>query len=117
MHLLLALAQSFGGRPVSIVDYNRHSPTIDPKFPPNTPTDRFIWLSTSDALKNAQHQPDIYLSPPLPLNPPRKHERLADHDTIDYGNEVGRAVEFIFGLAWQYSKDQEFYVRCVRYAD
>lgn len=102
---------------VSIIDYNRHSPTIDPKFFPNTPTDRFFWLSTSDALKNAQRQPDIFFSPPLPQNPPRKHERIAAHDTIDHGNRVGWAVEFIIGSAWRYTKDQGFYARCVRYAD
>jgi hypothetical protein len=102
---------------VSIVDYNSHAPTIDPEFFPNTPSDRFFWLSTSDALKNAQQQPDIYFNPPLPDNPPRKRERIAKGDMVDHGNNVGWAMEFIAGSAWRYTKDQEFYVRCTRYAD
>jgi hypothetical protein len=53
----------------------------------------------------------------LPDNPPRKYERIANGDTVDHGNNIGWAVEFIVGSAWRYTKDQEFYVRCARYAD
>ncbi len=102
---------------VSIVDYNRFSPTIDQTFFPDTPTERFFWLSTSDALKNAQEQPDIFFNPFPPDSPPRKDVRIAANDMVDHDNKLGWAVEFIVGSAWRYKKDQEFYVRCTRYAD
>jgi hypothetical protein len=102
---------------VSIVDYNKHAPTIDPTFFPFTPSDRFFWLSTSDALKNAQQQPDIFFTPPQPEQPPRKSERIASGEMTDHDNNMGWAVEFIAGSAWRYTKNQEFYVRCTRYAD
>jgi cytochrome c553 len=102
---------------VSLVDYNRFAPTIDEAFFPNTPSERFFWLSTSDALKNAQEQSDLFFNPFPPDSPPRKEVRIAANDIVDHGNNIGWAMEFIAGSAWRYTKNQEFYVRCVRYAD
>ena len=101
---------------ISLVDYNRFAPSIDEAFFPNTPEERFFWLSTSDALKNAQEQPDIFVNPFPPAAPPRKSVRLAAGDVVDHGNNIAWAMEFIAGGAWRYPKNQEFYVRCTRSA-
>jgi cytochrome c553 len=102
---------------VSIIDYNRFEPTIDETFFPNTPSDRFFWLSTSDALKKAQEQPDIFFNPFPPESPPRKDVRIAANDIVDHSNNIGWAMEFIIGSAWRYTKNREFYTRCTRYAN
>lgn len=91
---------------VSIVNYNKTSPSIDEEFFPNTPVKYFFWTSTSDVAGPTLHV--------RPLGKRKKDQSGDDLDLRHTGDNEGWAQGYMIGSGYGMQKDNEFYNRCVR---
>jgi len=92
---------------ISIVNYNKTSPSIDEAFFPNTPLKSFFWTSTSDV-----GTPTLHVRP----LPARKKDQTPEQLELleNNGNEAW-AQGYLIGSGFGMQKDSQFYTRCVRF--
>lgn len=91
---------------ISIVNYNKTSPSIDEEFFPDTPVKYFFWTSTSDVAG-----PTLHVRPLGLRKKDQSPEQLDLRNTTD--NEAW-AQGYMIGSGLGMQKDTEFYSRCVR---
>ncbi|MFI3276043.1 DUF1566 domain-containing protein [Vibrio sp.] len=91
---------------VSIVNYNKTSPSIDEEFFPNTPVKHFFWSSTSDL-----PGPTLFVRPLPPRKADQTPEMLDQREEKDNG---AWAQGYQIGSGLGMIKETEFYTRCVR---
>ncbi|MGF1736165.1 DUF1566 domain-containing protein [Photobacterium satsumensis] len=91
---------------VSIVNYNKTSPSIDEEFFPNTPVKYFFWTSTSDVAGPTLHV--------RPLGKRKKDQSADELDLRHTDDNEGWAQGYMIGSGYGMQKDNEFYNRCVR---
>ncbi len=91
---------------ISIVNYNKTSPSIDAEFFPDTPSKYFFWSSTSDIGGPMRSRR------PLPA---RKLQQSPEDYVIrgEHGS-IAWAVGYLSGDGQGQGKDTDFWTRCVR---
>ena len=90
---------------ISVADYTRMSPAIDPAKFPETNTNSFYWTSTSDVTPEGSKLGHTF------LRAPQRNEKATE--LIKIHNEMAWGVSFNEGGSWRYHKSGEYYVRCV----
>ncbi|WP_157490690.1 Lcl domain-containing protein [Enterovibrio coralii] len=91
---------------VSIVNYNKTSPSIDEEFFPNTPVKYFFWTNSSDVAG-----PTIHMRP---LGLRKKDQTPEMLDLRHTGDNEGWAQGYLIGSGLGMTKDNLFYARCIR---
>lgn len=91
---------------VSIVNYNKTSPSIDEEFFPETPKKYFFWTSTSDV-----GGPTLHIRP---LKMRKKHQTAEQLDMRNDPSNEAWAQGYLIGSGFGMQKNSEFYTRCIR---
>ncbi len=94
---------------ISIVNYNKFSPSIDLEFFPNTPADKFFWTSSTHIAG-----PTMFFRP-LPER--KKHQTQEDMDLRGKFDINKWFVGYQIGNGQGAHRDSEFWARCVTYDD